>query len=369
MTMRVKPSILSILTLVATLSGEVTLAAPPAMGLAAMKELPDLVEKVLPGVVNISSTTVTNVQVSGMEDFMQFFGIPREYTQSSLGSGLLIDTEGTILTNHHVVDHATEVMVTLMDKREFRARIVGRDPKLDIAVLRIRDKAGKIPANLSPVPMGNSDVVRIAEPVFAVGNPMGLSHSVTMGIISAKNRTIGLGPFDNFLQTDASINPGNSGGPLFSLKGEVIGINTVIFSNTRQSAGLGFAIPSNEVKRVLADLIKYGRVPRPWLGVLGQGLTPALVAHYRIPVKKGVLVYNLVRGGPADRSGVEVGDIVLGINESDVSEPHELERKLADFKPKDAAKIRINRDGKTQTLHLKLEELPARIDNLPQGII
>ena len=186
------------------------IAAPPTNA-----DLPDLVENVLPGVVNISSTTVTNYQVYGMEDFLRYWGIPQEHQQkqTSLGTGFIIDQDGFILTNHHVVDHATEVLVTLLDKREFKARIVGKDPKMDLALLQIRDKEKHTPSSIKLVPLGDSDKLRIAESVFAVGNPFGLQHTVTTGIISAKNRTIGQGPFDNFLQTDASINPGNSGGP------------------------------------------------------------------------------------------------------------------------------------------------------------
>jgi serine protease Do len=332
--------------------------------------LPDLVEKVLPGVVNISSTTVTRMGAYGMDEFMRYFGVPQEYTQSSLGTGFLFDAnEGLVLTNHHVVDHASEVMVTLIDKREFKARIIGKDAKLDLAILQIRDKDRKVPGKLQALPLGNSDPVRIAETVFAVGNPMGLSHTVTMGIISAKNRTIGIGPFDNFLQTDASINPGNSGGPLFNLKGEVIGINTAIFSKVGQSGGLGFAIPSNEAKKVIPDLQKYGRVPRPWLGLLGQSLNPALVAHYDLPVSKGVLIYNMVRSGPADEAGLKQGDIITHMDDKAVSDPQELEKALFAHRPKEKTTLKVRRGGRKLDLKLDLEELPPRIDNLPQGII
>src|SRR4051794_6030539 len=166
-------------------------------------ELPDLVEKVLPGVVNVSSTTIVNYRVFGMDDFLRFWGIPQEHKQSSLGSGFIFDKDGLVLTNNHVVEQADEVMVILQDKRQFKARIIGKDPRMDLALLQIRDEHKKVPSDLRPVPLGNSDIVRIAEAVFAVGNPFGLQHTVTMGIISAKNRTIGIGPFDNFLQTDA----------------------------------------------------------------------------------------------------------------------------------------------------------------------
>jgi serine protease Do len=220
-------------------------AAPPLPG----NMLPDLVEKVLPGVVNISSTRfVSNWVVRGMPEFFGMFGIPEQQIekQSSLGSGVLIDGNGYILTNNHVIEKADEVVVTLLDKRRIKAKIIGRDRELDLALLQL--KGGSSNGSLKPVNLGASAGVRIGESVFAIGNPFGLQHTVTAGIISAKNRSIGIGPFDNFLQTDASINFGNSGGPLFDLKGEVIGINTAI---NAQGQNLGFAIPIDEAKRHL----------------------------------------------------------------------------------------------------------------------
>ena len=340
----------------------------PAFSSIPSPSLPDLVEKVLPGVVNVSSTTVLNYHVIGMEDFLRGWGIPQEQKQTSLGTGFIIDKDGFVITNNHVVEKADEVMVTLVDKRQFRAKIIGKDQKMDLALLRILDKDHKVPANLTPVGMGNSDLVRIAEGAFAVGNPFGLQHTVTLGIISAKNRTIGLGPFDNFLQTDASINPGNSGGPLFNMKGEVIGINTVIFSKTQQSAGLGFAIPVNEAKKILADLQKYGRVPRPWLGILGQKIVPQIAEYYQLPSDKGVLVYNLVADGPSDRAGLKQGDVILALDGTDVVEPNDVERQLAKHHPKDAVSVKLRRGRKSMELDMKLEELP-RLENLPQGIL
>lgn len=347
------------------------LMSPPGALAAgfAPSDLPDLVEKILPGVVNISSTTVSSTVVFGWEDFLRGSGIPETRKQTSLGSGLLIDRNGFVLTNNHVVAQASEVVVTLIDKRAFTARIVGTDPKMDLALIQIRDKERKPPGNLTSLSLGDSDAVRIAEPVFAVGNPFGLQHTVTTGIISAKHRTIGLGPFDNFLQTDASINPGNSGGPLFNLKGQVIGINTAIHSNTGQSGGIGFAIPVNEAKQILEDLKKYGRVPRPWLGILGERITPQLQAYYRLPVGKGVIIYNLVNDGPADQAGIRLGDILLEVDGTAIEEPNDVERVLLKKKPRERAQLKIRRLRQTLEIGIRLEELPRRIDDLPAGII
>lgn len=346
-------------------------AAPLPVGI----DLPSLVEKTLPGVVNISTTTVTTTQVFGMDEFMRLWGIPQERKQTSLGSGFIIDKQGFILTNYHVVEHATrqepEVLVTLLDKRQYRAKIIGSDQKMDIALLQIRAKNQLPPTDLTPVALADSDQVRIAESVFAVGNPFGLQHTVTLGIISAKNRTIGQGPFDNFLQTDASINPGNSGGPLFNIKGEVVGINTVIFSRTGQSGGLGFAIPINEAKLLIPDLKVYGRVPRPWLGILGERMTPQLERYYGLPTTPGVLVYNLVENGPADRAGLRQGDIITSVGGTTIGDNYDIERVLAKLRPNtpgETVTLKVQRGRRSMEIKVKLEELP-RLDQLPKGII
>lgn len=331
-------------------------------------QLPDMVEKVSPGVVNVSSTTVINYRVYGMDDFMRLWGIPQERKHTSLGSGFVIDHDGYIVTNNHVVEKASEVMVTLWDKRQFRAKIIGKDDKMDLALLQIRDKDQNVPSGIKVVPLGDSDTVRIAETVVAVGNPFGLQNTVTKGIISAKNRTIGLGPFDNFLQTDASINPGNSGGPLFNMKGEVIGINTAIRSDTGQNSGLGFAIPINEGKKLIPDLKKYGRVPRPWLGILAERITPPLEQYYGLGLSKGVLIYNIVENGPGDSSGLRQGDILVSIGDTPTLEPNDVERVLAKHKPNEKVILKVYRAKRTQEVQVKLEELP-RLENLPRGII
>jgi serine protease Do len=303
-----------------------------------------------------------------MDDFFLHWGIPQERKQTSLGSGFIIDQDGFILTNNHVVEQASEVLVTLFDKRQYRAKIIGTDDKMDLALLQIRDQERRVPTNLKAISLGDSDSVRIGETVVAVGNPFGLQNTVTKGIISAKNRTIGLGPFDNFLQTDASINPGNSGGPLFNLRGEVIGVTTAIRSNTGQSGGLGFAIPINEAKKLIPDLKRYGRVPRPWLGILGERMTPQLEHYYELATSKGVLIYNLVENAPADSSGVQQGDILIDIEGQPILEPNDVERALAKYKPKDKIKLKVYRGRKSREISVKLEELP-RLDHLPRGII
>lgn len=332
-------------------------------------ELPDLVEKIQAGVVNISSTTVQTYMVHGWDMFLQEWGVPKERKQTSLGSGFIIDKEGYIITNNHVVDHATEVVVTLQNKKQYRAKLIGKDPKMDIALLQIRDDSKKVPDNLSPTLLGDSDKSRIAEPVLAIGNPFGLQNTVTTGILSAKNRSIGIGPFDNFLQTDAAINPGNSGGPLFNFKGEVIGINTVIFSKTGQSGGLGFAIPINEAKAILSDLKKFGRVPRAWLGVLSEKVTPQMAGYYRLPREDGVVIYNMVEGGPADQAGIEPGDIVIKVGNDKIEELVDLERAISKLKPKDSVNLTLQRGRKQITKVIKLGELPAKQNRLPESII
>lgn len=342
-------------------------ASNPLFAAGGATTLPDLVEKVLPGVVNVATLAKIRTRGFGMEEFLQGWGLPRERTHTSLGSGFILDGEGRVLTNNHVVADATEVMLTLWDKRQFKARIVGKDEKMDLAVLQIRD-AGKTLGDLKPMALGDSNATRIGESVFAVGNPFGLQHTVTVGIISAKNRTIGLGPFDNFIQTDAAVNPGNSGGPLFNLKGEVIGINTAIRSETGQSGGLSFAIPAQEAKTLIPDLIRYGRVPRPWMGVMAERMSLQLQLYYDLPVAKGVLIYNLVQDAPAVRGGLKQGDIVEAVDGTVVEDPYDVERLLAKHRPNEKAVLKVRRGRKQLELSLKLEELP-RLDRIPRGII
>jgi serine protease Do len=334
-----------------------------------VENLPDVVKRVAPGVVNISSTTITHFQDIGMDEFFRFWGIPQERKQTSLGSGVIIDKEGYVVTNAHVVQNADEVMVTLNDKRQFSAKIIGKDEKMDLAVLQIRDDQKQVPSGLCPDRLGDSDQVETGAMVIAVGNPFGLQHTVTKGIISAKNRTIGLGPFDNFLQTDASINPGNSGGPLFDAQGDVIGINTAIHSQTGQSSGLGFAIPSNEVKLVIPDLKRYGYVPRPWLGIMIEPMTRQLARYHHLEYRSGALIYNLVRGSAAWSAQLKLGDIIMKVNSIEVADSNDVQKALRSCHPGDKVSFLVYRGRQSVQVEVTLGSAKKDIWSMPKGII
>lgn len=328
---------------------------PPAGTL----NIPELVERVDKGVVNIQAVTLVRERFVDpvFEDyFFRFYGVPRERVrkQPSLGSGFVIDDQGFILTNHHVVERAAEVEVFFNDKKteSLKAKVIGTDKKSDIALLQV--KAG---AHLLPLTLGNSDQTKVGESVVAIGNPFGLSHTVTAGIISAKNRVIGQGPYDNYLQTDASINPGNSGGPLFNARGEVIGINTAI---NAAGQGLGFAIPVNQAKKMLPDLKKFGRVPRGWLG--------ALV----VTTPNGLFVDGIVLKASAHKAGLRSGDLVLEVDGVKVAERVDMERLLEDKKPGESVSVMIERPAgrvvKQQTYKVKLGDEPVGTE-IPPGLL
>jgi len=353
-----------------------TLPTPARAGPFNPENLPDLVDRMAPSTVHISTRIDQRRQfkVAGWGDFLQHFGIPEDQQTGSLGTGFLIDLEGHLLTNYHVIEQAAEnvavdIVVTLKDKRQFGARIVGKDPKTDIALLQLRDKNGKPPSMMIPSQIGDSDRVRIGEPVIAIGNPFGLDYSVSAGIISSKNRNIGQGPFDNYLQTDAAINPGNSGGPLFNTKGEVIGINSAIFSRSGQFGGIGFAIPINDAKTVLDSLKKFGRVRRPWLGVITRQVTPTLAYMYSLPVDHGIVILNLVDSAPADRGGLRIGDILVEINAKKIKEGSDLERELGKLKPDDTVQFTIQRGARKLKTGVKLEEFPPQLNRVREGVI
>ena len=279
-----------------------------------------LVNHVKPTIVNISTTTVVtgpDMQdrfmgpVNPFKDFFgedffdKFFGNSprRERKQKSLGSGFVIDREGYILTNNHVVEKASSIKVKLSDEKEYDAKIIGRDPKTDIALIKI-----DINHELPSATFGDSDKLEVGDWVVAIGNPFGLEHTVTAGIVSAKGRVIGAGPYDDFIQTDASINPGNSGGPLLNLKGEVIGINTAIASNGQ---GIGFAIPINVVQGLLPQLKSKGKIARGWLGVVIQKITPEIAKSFKLKEAEGALVSDVAEDGPAEKAGIKRGDVII----------------------------------------------------------
>jgi serine protease Do len=337
-----------------------------ATPLATQPERPAFVElaKILnPAVVNISSSTKPEAQRPRMrspfgeegdpfQDFFErFFGgqrIPRRQRPSQ-GSGFIIHTSGYIVTNNHVVEGANDIKVTLATKDTLDAKLIGRDPKTDLALLKVTsDKP------LPTVPFGLSDTLEVGDWVLAIGNPFGLGHTVTAGIVSAKGRIIGAGPYDDFIQTDASINPGNSGGPLFNMRGEVIGINTAIVASGQ---GIGFAIPSNMAKEVLLHLHDAGKVTRGWLGVAIQRLSQDLVKAFGLENDYGALVADVVSDGPAAKAGIERGDIIMSLRGQKIQDSNELPRLVATLAPGTKVDLEILRGGKKRTVAVTLGTL------------
>ncbi len=339
--------------------------APPAP-LAGLPDFTGLAEKLSPSVVNISTSTQGGS--SGISPFggdphdphdfgepwERFFGpAPKKgFKQRSLGSGFVINRDGYILTNNHVVENADEILVKLEDDKEFKAKIIGRDPKTDIAVIKIEGATDLVAA-----PLGNSDQLRVGEWVVSIGNPFGLSHSITAGIVSAKARNIGQGSYDQFIQTDAAINPGNSGGPLINMKGEVVGINSAIFSRSGGNIGIGFAIPVNLAKELIPQLEEKGRVTRGWLGVLIQKVTPEIAEHLELKEAKGALVADVVEDGPAKAAGLHVGDVIVEFDGHAVKDSTELPLLVARTAIGKAVKVKVIRDNDTQTLSVTVAEL------------
>lgn len=330
----------------------------------------DLVEKLLPAVVNISSTQAQaeNKEFPDMpqfpegspfQDFFEEFMDKRgrgmdAVPQASLGSGFIIDAEnGYIVTNNHVIRDADEVKVTLYDDQTIDAEIVGVDDKTDIALLKVDPKK----ADLKTVSFGTSDILRVGDWVLAIGNPFGLGGTVTAGIISARQRDIQSGPYDDYLQTDASINRGNSGGPMFNLKGEVIGINTAIFSPTGGSVGIGFAIPSDLAKPVINQLIKYGRTRRGWLGVRVQTVTEDIAQSLDLPTEHGALVASITPEGPAEIAGLQHGDVITEFNGQKIDSMRSLPRIVAEANIGEEADLKFWREGQEKTAKVKIGEL------------
>ena len=286
------------------------------------------------------------------EFFERFFGdeTQREFKQPSLGSGFIIDADGYVVTNNHVIEDADQIKVKLKDESEFDARIVGRDPNTDIALLKV--ESGK---KFATVKLGDSDELQVGQWVVAIGSPFGLEQTVTAGIVSAKGRVIGSGPYDDFIQTDASINPGNSGGPLLNMQGEVVGINTAIVATGQ---GIGFAIPINLAKDIIVALKEEGEVTRGWLGVAIQDLSTEMAEYYNIESKEGVFVADVFEGDPADNAGIQPKDIILEVNGEKISTSRQLTGIIAKIPVNDSAKIKILRNGKEKTIKVKIAKRP-----------
>ena len=280
--------------------------------------------------------------------FEKFFGeeMQREFKQPSLGSGFIIDKKGYVVTNNHVIEGADQIKVKLDDDNEFDAEVVGRDPNTDLALLKIKSEK-----DLPVLKLGNSDKLKIGHWVVAIGSPFGLERTVTAGIVSAKGRVIGSGPYDDFIQTDASINPGNSGGPLLNMDGEVVGINTAIIAS---GTGIGFAIPVNLAEDIIAQLKSEGEVTRGWLGVAIQDLTREMAEYYGLKDRKGVLVADVFKGDPADKAGIRAKDIILEINDQKVETSRQLTSMIAGLKVGETATVEVFRDGRKKTFSVKL---------------
>jgi len=346
------------------------LASPQAFGQMHAKygppPLAPLVNNVKDSVVNLSSTRTISTegllgpgsklrQYFGDEFFERFFGnIPRELQTEALGSGFLIDNEGHILTNSHVIQNATEIKVTFLNKKTYDAKVVGTDPKTELALIQLIGENIELPL---PARLGNSDAMEVGDWVMAVGNPFGLGNTVTQGIISATGRVIGAGPYDDFLQTDAAINPGNSGGPLFNMGGEVIGINTAIVA---QGQGIGFAIPINMAKELLPQL-KEGKIVRGWLGIAIQSVTPELQKFFGLKERQGVIVVQVLPDSPAEAAGIEQGDVILTLNGKPIEDANSFSLHVSEIKPGNQADLGILRNGKRITKTVTVGEMPEEV--------
>ncbi|HTO08269.1 MAG TPA: Do family serine endopeptidase [Myxococcota bacterium] len=330
-----------------------------------------LAQNAAAGVVNVhTSKTVVRDFNPGFpfEMFPEFFGGPRgrrsapqrqEYKVPSLGSGFVISPDGYIVTNNHVVEGVDEIKVHFADGKVRDAKIVGTDPKTDLALIQVADAK-----DLAALPLGDSDAILPGDFVIAIGDPFGLDHTVTMGIVSAKGRELGQGPYDDYIQTDAAINPGNSGGPLLDLTGAVVGINSAI---NPQANTIGFAVPINLAKEILPQLKASGSVTRGWLGVSIQELTPELAAALKLDAKEGVLVAQTSPGGPADKAGLKRGDVIQSFNGRPVARPRDLSIAVAGTKVGDTVPVEVLREGKTVTLKAKIEKLAASSEEQAHG--
>ena len=327
----------------------------------------DLAEKLMPSVVNISTTTtvVTNTNPfpgfefppgSPFEDMFKEFGTPQKRKSAALGSGFIIDEKGIVITNNHVIQDSEDIVVRVDGDKEYKAIIIGQDPLSDIVVLQIESKE-----RFKPVKFGNSDKARIGDWVIAIGNPFGLGGTVTAGIISARNRSIGLSRYEDYIQTDASINSGNSGGPLFDMNGDVIGINTAILGKGG-SIGIGFSIPSNSAKKVVDQLIKFGETKRGWLGVRIQIVTAEIADVEKLDEPRGALVASVAEKSPSDKAGIKAGDIILEFNGTQIKEMKELPIIVAQTEVGKTVEVKVWRNKKVITKKIKLGRLETSSD-------
>jgi serine protease Do len=346
----------------------VSTTSPPAMP----SSFAELADKLSPTVVNVKVTKIEKADFHGPQipegNFGEFFDrffkemprMPENHRTQGAGSGVIISKDGYILTNNHVVEGAKEITVTLANKEESGAQVIGRDPKTDLAVLKIEAK--------KPLPsaaMGDSEHLRVGDWVVAIGNPFGLSHTVTSGIVSAKGRVIGAGPYDDFIQTDASINPGNSGGPLFNMSGEVVGINTAIIP---YGQGIGFAIPVNTAKPLIPQLVTKGEVTRGYLGVSIQTITPDLAKALKVEDSEGALVADVISGSPAEKGGIERGDIIIAYDGKAVKDSHDLPAMVAATPVDQEVTVTVLRDGKEHKLPMKVGKLPSEEAKLEKSV-
>ena len=326
----------------------------------------DLAEKLMPSVVNISTTTIITTQSnpfpfqfppgSPFEDMFKEFGTPQERKSAALGSGFIISEKGIVVTNNHVIQDAEDIIIRVNGDKEFKAKVIGADPLSDIAILQLDTKEKFI-----PVKFGNSDKARIGDWVIAIGNPFGLGGTVTSGIISARNRSIGLSRYEDYIQTDASINSGNSGGPLFDMNGDVIGINTAILGKGG-SIGIGFSIPSNNAEKVINQLIEFGETKRGWLGVRIQVVTKEIADVEKLNEPRGALVASVAEKSPSDKAGIKAGDIILEFNGTKINEMKELPKIVAQTKVGKTVEVKVWRNKKEITKKIKLGRLETSED-------
>ena len=348
--------------------GEQQYGASPVMTLARQEgpvSYADAVQKTAPAVVNIFTTTLTRREAHPFFSdplFRRFFGEelsqPRVEKRNNLGSGVIVNKNGYIITNHHVIENASEIRVVLRDGRSMAARVVGTDPETDLAVLQASGE------DFPVAQLGRSEDLQIGDVVLAIGNGFGLGQTVTMGIVSALGRqSLGLTSYDNFIQTDAAINPGNSGGALINPYGDVIGINTAIYTKSGGSEGVGFAIPAQLVNKVFKQIRDKGRVVRGWIGVTTtQAVTPELAQALGLGDAKGLLIAQILRNGPADKAGIKPGDVIQKVNGIEAKTARVMVDLVADIQPGEDVKIELTRDGNSQTVHVEVIERPTNLD-------